>query len=219
MVDFKPWTLPLIVAAIVVPVVAGFMLGGPPLGLGVGFLAVAALVFIAARQRPAGPIETAPVTDSRRHLLIVTSREIDDPASVEAVSRAAGLSGHGQDAEVRVLAPSPSGFLDRWATDVQGAREEAQRKLVITLAAFSRAELSAEAQVGDAGIVQAVEDQLRSFPATEIVLATGPAEEDPEGERAARELSERLEQPFERVELSPSSEVRAQTGPAASSAD
>jgi hypothetical protein len=112
------------------------------------------------------------------------------------------VEGDGQDAEVRVLAPSPSGFLDRWASDVTAAREEAQRKLVITLAALSRAEVAADAKVGDAGLVQAVEDQLRSFPATEVVLATGPADEDPEGERAARELAERLEQPFSRIELS-----------------
>jgi hypothetical protein len=192
MLQFKAWTLPLIVAAIVVPVVVGFMVGGPPLGLGIGFLVCAGLVVLAAVRPPRGPIETAPAGDSRRHLLIVTSREIDDPEAVEALARAAGVEGDGQDAEVRVLAPSPSGFLDRWASDVTAARE----------AALSRAEVAADAKVGDAGLVQAVEDQLRSFPATEVVLATGPADEDPEGERAARELAERLEQPFSRIELS-----------------
>jgi hypothetical protein len=219
MLELKPWTLPLIVAAIVVPVVAGFMVGGPPLGLGIGFLVCAGLVVLAAVRPPRGPIETAAPSDSRRHLLIVTSREIDDPEAVEALARAAGVEGAEQDAEVRVLAPSPSSFLDRWASDVTAAREEAQRKLVITLAALSRADVAADAKVGDAGLVQAVEDQLRNFPATEVVLATRPPEEDPEGDRAARELAERLEQPFWRVELSPASRPRAQSGPAASSAD
>ena len=102
-----------------------------------------------------------------------------------------------------MLAPSTSGFLDRWASDVTAAREEAQRKLVVTLAALSRAHVVAEAQVGDAELVQAVEDQLRTFPATEVVLATGPSAEDPEGERAAGELSRRLRQPFSRLELTP----------------
>jgi hypothetical protein len=201
MVDIKPWLLPLIVAAIVVPVVAGFLIGGPPLGLGVGFLACASLVVIAARQRPSGTIETAPSTDDRRHLLIVASREIDDPADVEALARATGLDADDQDVEVLVLAPSTSGFLDRWASDVAAAREEAQRKLVVTLAALSRAEVAAEAQVGDAALVQAVEDQLRTFPATEVFLATGTPAEDPEGERAAGELGRRLRQPFSRLEL------------------
>ena len=202
MVDIKPWTLPLIVAAIVVPVVAGFMFGGPPVGLGVGFLACAGLVVIAARQRPGGTIETAKATDARRHLLIVTSREIDDPADIEALARTAALDANEQDAEVRVLAPATTGLLDRWASDVAAAREEAQRKLVVTLAALSRAHVAADAQVGDAELVQAVEDQLRTFPATEVVLATGPAAEDPEGERAADELRRRLRQPFFRLELS-----------------
>jgi hypothetical protein len=208
MLELKPWTLPLVVAGIVVPVVAGFMVGGPPLGLGIGFLVCAGLVVLAAIRPPRGPIETAAPTDARRHLLIVTSREIDDPEAVEALARAARVDGE-QDAEVRVLAPSPSNFLDRWASDVTAAREEAQRKLVITLAALSRADVAADAKVGDAGLVQAVEDQLRSFPATEVVLATGSPEEDPEGERAARELAERLEQPFSRIELSQSSRPRA----------
>jgi hypothetical protein len=217
MLEFKPWTLPLVVAAIVVPVVAGFMFGGPPLGLGIGFLVCAGLVVLAAVRPPRGPIETAAPADSRRHLLIVTSREIDDQEAVETLARAARVDGE-QDAEVRVLAPSPSGFLDRWASDVTAAREEAQRKLVITLAALSRADVAADAKVGDAGLVQAVEDQLRSFPATEVVLATGPRSEDPEGERAAIELAERLEQPFLRIELSQPSRPREQTGPEASSA-
>src|SRR5262245_47166682 len=124
MLEFKAWTLPLIVAAIVVPVVAGFMVGGPPLGLGVGFLVCSGLVVLAAVRPPHGPIETMPASDARRHLLVVTSREIDDPDAVEALARAAGVEGGEQEAEVRVLAPSPSRFLDRWASDVTAAREE-----------------------------------------------------------------------------------------------
>jgi hypothetical protein len=201
MVELKAWTLPLIVAAIIVPVVAGFLVAGPALGLAMGAVVGAALLVVAVRKPPTGPIETAPASDDRRRVLIVTDREIDDPASIEALARAAHLEGPDQDAEVRVLAPSTSGFLDRWATDVTAAREEAQRKLVVTLAALSRAHVAADAQVGEEGLVQAVEDELRSFSATEVVLATGPPGEDPEGERAARELVERLEQPFERIVL------------------
>ena len=36
--------------------------------------------------------------------------------------------------------------------------------------------------------MQAVEDRLRSFAATDVVLVTGSAEEDPAGEAAAVEL-------------------------------
>ena len=54
MVELKPWTLPLIVAAIAVPLTAGFLLAGPALGVALGFLAVTTLVWIAGRQRRGG---------------------------------------------------------------------------------------------------------------------------------------------------------------------
>ena len=62
---------------------------------------------------------------------------------------------------------------------------------MITVASLAKAGIAAEARVGDEDLVQAVEDQLRSFPATEVVLATGEADEDPAGEAAAAELEDR----------------------------
>ena len=76
------------------------------------------------------------------------------------------------DAEVRVLAPARIGFLDRWASDVEGARQEAQRNLVATVAALAKAGIDAEARVGDEDFVQAVEDQLQSYAADEVVLVS-----------------------------------------------
>ena len=87
-----------------------------------------------------------------------------------------------------VLAPARIGFLDRWASDLEGARREAQRRLVITVASLAKAGVVAEARVGDEDLVQAVEDQLQSFAATDVILVTGDAEEDPAGEAAASEL-------------------------------
>jgi hypothetical protein len=200
MVELRAWTLPLIVAAVVVPVVAGFAVGGPPLGLAIGALAVGVIIFVTVRARPGGTIETAPVPDGRRHVLVVISRELEDPAAIDRIADEAGLR-EAEEVELRVLAPASTGFLDRWASDTTRARTEAQRKLVIAVAALGRAHVEAEARVGDEDIVQAVEDQLRSFPATAVVLATGPSDADPEGERAARELESRLEQPFSRVVL------------------
>ncbi|MFP5389416.1 MAG: hypothetical protein ACLGG5_08975 [Thermoleophilia bacterium] len=59
--------------------------------------------------------------------------------------------------------------------------------------------MAAEARVGDEDIVQAVEDQLQSYPATEVVLVSG----DGDGaDWAADELSSRLRAEFHHVELS-----------------
>ena len=199
MLDLKPWMLPLIVIAVVVPLVGGFMVGGPPLGLGLGFLAAAALVVFAARKPPRGMIETAEASDLRRHVLIVLTHELDSPAAIDRIVREGDLDRGGEETEVLILAPAQSGLLDRWATDVRRAREEAQRKLVVSAATLGKANVAADAAVGEEGVVQAVEDRLRSFPANEVILVTGPPGEDAKGDKATAELSERLSQPLLRI--------------------
>jgi len=194
-----PWKLPFIVAGVVVPVAAAFMLGGPGVGVAVGALAAVALVAVAVRQRPVEPIAPPRVNDGGRHVLIVAAEDVEDPEDVERVTRAAGIAAtdRGED-EVRVLVPARIGFLDRWASDVEDARHRAQQRLVVTVAALARAGVPAEARVGDEDIVQAVEDQLQSYPATEVVLVA--AGEDGEGEAAAQ-LRSRLRAGFHYVRL------------------
>jgi hypothetical protein len=194
-----PWKLPLIVAGLVVPVVGGFFLAGPGLGMAVGALAVAALVAIAARERPRGPIASAPAQDDRRHVLLVAAGAVEDPADVARIAAAAALDGSDGEAEVLVLVPARIGFLDRWASDIEPARHRAQQHLVATVAALAKAGIVAEARVGDEDIVQATEDQLQSYPATEVVLVSGNAEDTGE---AAAELRSRLQAQFHHVQLS-----------------
>jgi hypothetical protein len=191
-----PWKLPLIVAAILVPVALAFFVGGPGVGVAVGALAAVAIVVVAVREVPGGPIAGAPPGDRRAHLLVVISRAVDEPAAIDQIAEEALGGGTGQPARVLVLAPARIGFLDRWASDVEGARRAAQQDLVVTVAALAKAEVEAEGRVGDESLVQAVEDQLRSFPATAVLLVTGGAEADPEGHEAAAELRRRLQVGF-----------------------
>lgn len=193
-----PWKLPLIVAALVVPIVAGFLIAGPGLGVAIGSIAVVSLVVVAARERPRGPIASAPVLDERRHVLVVAADAVEDPADVALIAAAAGLDGTDGEAEVLVLVPARIGFLDRWASDVEGARHRAQQQLVATVAALAKAGIAAEARVGDEDVVQATEDQLQSYPATEVVLVSGEAEDAGE---AAAELHSRLQADFHHVQL------------------
>ena len=195
-----PWKLPLIVAGVVVPTVAAFMLGGPGVGVAIGALAALGLVVIAIRQRPEGPIASADRRDAKHHLLIVAAGGVEDPADVARITHVAGIAADdGDEDEVRVLVPARIGFLDRWASDVEDARHRAQQRLVMTVAALAKAGVAAEARVGDEDIVQAVEDQLQSYPATEVVLVSG---EGDEAEEAAAELRSRLRVEFHHVELS-----------------
>jgi hypothetical protein len=193
-----PWKLPLIAAAIVVPIVAGFAIAGPGLGVGIAALVAFAIVLIAVRQRPRGPLGS-PGEDGRRHILLVTTCPVEEPAAVGRIAAATTLGNAAEDADVLVLSPARIGFLDRWASDVEGARRVAQENLVATVAALAKAGIAAEARVGDEDVVQAVEDQLQSFPANEVVLITGEGEEKDEG--AAAELKSRLRAEFRHVSL------------------
>jgi hypothetical protein len=191
-----PWKLPLIVAALAVPIVAAFALGGGGAGVAAGALVVAALIVVAARQTPRGPIGAPPEPQARRVLLVVTCA-VEEPQAVQRIAAAAGLGGGADEAEVRVLAPARIGFLDRWASDVEGARQAAQRNLVVTVAALAKAGIAAEARVGDEDVVQATEDQLQSFVASEVVLVEDGEADD----AAAAELGSRLRAEFHRVSL------------------
>jgi len=120
------WKLPVIVVALVAPIVAGFYVGGPGVGVAVGALAAVALLVVAARQR-------------------------------------------------------------------------AQQHLVATVAALAKAGIVAEARVGDEDVVQAVEDQLQTFPATEVILIVGDGEEAEAAAAASAELESRLRPEFHRL--------------------
>jgi hypothetical protein len=194
-----PWKLPLLVAAIAVPIVVAFYVS-PGLGLAAGALAAVTIVVVAVRQRPRGAIGRASGGAEHHRLLVVVSHPLEEPEAIGAiVSEARAGDGAHEPAEVLVLSPARIGFLDRWASDVEAARREAQRRLVITVASLAKAGLAAEAKVGDEDLVQAVEDQLQSFAATEVVLVTGTPAEDPDGESAANDLEPRLRAEFKRL--------------------
>jgi hypothetical protein len=196
------WKLPALVAGIAVPIVAAFYVGGPGFGFAMGALAAVAIVFFAARARPRGAIGPDPSQASVRRLLVVVTRPLEEPAAIAAVLADAVGEGGEPGAEVLVLAPARAGFLDRWASDVEGARRDAQRNLVLSVAALATAGIAAEARVGDEDLVQAVEDTVGGFAATEVVLVTGDDEHDPGAAPAAAELERRLRAPFRRLVVS-----------------
>jgi hypothetical protein len=196
-----PWKLPLVVAAIAVPVVAAFYLGGPGFGVAAGALVAVAIVVFAVRQRPRGELGQTATAAERRRVLVVVGRPLEDPATVREVATiiAAADAASAHEVEVLVLSPARIGFLDRWASDLERARREAQQHLVIAVAALAKAGVAAEARVGDEDVVQAVEDQLGIFAATDVVLVAAPPGEDPSTDAAAEELQGRLRSEFRRL--------------------
>jgi hypothetical protein len=198
-----PWKLPLVVFAIAAPIVVGTLLGGPGVGVALAGLAGVGLVYWAVQLRPGGGIGEAPEAQVRRRLLVVVSEPVEDGTTTAAIAAEAGIDGARELAEVMVLAPLRIGFFDRWASDLEPAREEAQKTLVISVASLARAGVVAEARVGDEDIVQAVEDQVGSYAATEVILVTAPDAEDPDAAQAAAELAGRLRTGFRRLVAEP----------------
>lgn len=198
-----PLKLPLLVVAIVVSIVGGFLLGGPGVGVAIGALAAVLLIYIAVWMRPRGGIGESPDPEVRRRLLVVVSRPVEDPRATAVIATEAGIDGIRDLAEVMILAPARIGFLDRWASDLEPARREAQKTLVISVASLAKVGVVAEARVGDEDIVQAVEDQVGSFKATEVILVTVPEADDPDAASAAAELASRLRTGFRRLVVEP----------------
>lgn len=195
------WKLPLVVVAIALPIAVGFGLGGPGVGVAIGALVGVAIVVWAVRQSPRGEIGAAGAASPGRRLLVVVAAPLEDPRAVERVAAdARPPAAGGESAEVLLLAPVRLGFLDRWAGDLEEARREAQASLVVSVASLAKAGIEAEARVGDEDVVQAVEDAVGAFDATEVILVAGPAGDDGGVDTAAEELRRRLRAEFRRIE-------------------
>ena len=174
----RPAAIPLVVAAIAIPIVAAMLLGtvtvggiGP--GLAVGALVVAVLIGLAIRAAPRDRFEVAPGTHDGKRVLVVAMTE----AGPGAASRVAELAGSATD--VRLLVPLQSRRIDRWLSAEDEARAAAERRLAHAAGSMVAAGLPVSGSVGDSDARQALEDELRSYPADEVILLTGLG--DPEG--------------------------------------
>jgi hypothetical protein len=176
----KAWMLPLIVAAVAVPIVAAFMFGGPGAGLAAGALAAGVILVVAAAATFEEPIEVASSPAGRYLLLVVLTVTLDDPGQVGALAEiaAAGASAaRVEAADILLLAPAINKPVAHWLSDLGAARFDAQRRLAISLGSLAAAHLDGRGEVGDSDLVQAVEDTLRTVPAQEVVFVAGPGYE------------------------------------------
>lgn len=192
----KPWALPLIVAAIVLPTVVAFALAGPSVGVAVGGLSIGAIVLIAARSRTRGPI-TGPEPAAGDPLLVLTAVPIEEPGTANQVAALAeALPGDGI-ARILVLAPARASTLRRWLSDVGPARFDAQRSLALSLGTLAAAGCAAEGRVVDEDPVQAIEDAVAVEGAALVTFVV------PAGALAAEfaEVRSRLDRPVHRVEV------------------
>jgi hypothetical protein len=189
----RPAAIPLIIAAICIPVVAAMALAGTAIGVGlgvaVGALAATLLVVFAARAKPDDRIEVAANDDGDRRVLIVAVAE-PTPAAAEQV---AGIAGSASD--VRLVVPVPSHRLDRWLSAEDDARREAEARLARSAGVLVAAGLPVSGSVGDADPAQSLEDELRDYPADEVILLSA-GRRDP-----LRKIESRIGLPLRRVDV------------------
>lgn len=189
------WLPPAIVVAVSVAIVGGFYLGGPGCGMAVGALAGTGIIVMAERMAPRGPIKPAPLCDLRRHMLVVSGCAVENPEAIEQIKRLSiPLAPEADRSEIRILIPQRTRRLDRWSGERRPARSLAQRECVVSLASLAKAGLAATACIGDGDVVLAIEDELRTFPATDVVLVTSDVADGEE--EVAAELRSRLQTDF-----------------------
>lgn len=188
----RTWLL----ALVILPCVAGFLLVGGQAGLALGCATAAALVVVAARSKPDVPIEVVePAPGVPGGLLVLAISPLDHPRTAGIIASIADPSRVEAGSGVLVLAPAKSTRLARWADDLEAARFESQRVLTVSLASLATAELQAEGRVGDGDPLQAAEDALRTYAASEVVVVAAEGE----AEREIAELERRLEIPLRRI--------------------
>ncbi len=196
-IHLRPAGIPVIVAALAVPVIGALLLGtltnlGMGVGLAVGAGAVLALVVAAARAKPDGPIAIAPRRDAERRVLVVATGEV----TPDAAGRVAGIAGDADD--VRVVVPVGGRQIDRWTSATDSAREEAQDTLARSAGALVAAGLPVSGALGDGDPAQALEDELAGFAADRVIVVAGPG-----AEPMPAATVERLGIPLERVGAQP----------------
>jgi hypothetical protein len=164
---FRSFAIPLILAVICASIVASMALAGlvgAGLGMAVGAVAATGLVVFASRSKPNLRMEVARSPDGAHRVLVVAFAE----ATAESAQRVADLAGSPRD--VRVVVPVPSHRLDRLMSAEDDARREAEGQLARSAGALVAAGLPVSGSVGDHDPAQALEDELRDFPADEVVL-------------------------------------------------
>ena len=121
-----PWALPLIVIALIVPPFLGFAFGGAAAGSTLGFVAIAALVVLAFRATPDGPIPLAR-TGAGAPLLAIVLAPVD-PAAANEIATLAEI-GEPADAgySILILAPVQSTIVQRTFGDEEPGRLRRRR--------------------------------------------------------------------------------------------
>ena len=138
------------------------------------FLALVALgVWAYTRMRGPAPPKEQIHPDGppdQRRVLVVANETVGGGELMDALGEIA-LAGQ---ARFHAVAPALNSRLKTWTSDEDPARAAAQQRLDSTLMRFRDVGIEADGEVGDVDPLVAVQDAVRRFRPTEIVVSTHP---------------------------------------------
>jgi GABA permease len=105
-----------------------------------------------------------------RRVLVVANETVGGEELMDALGEIA-LAGQ---ARFHVRAPALNSRLKTWTSDEDPAREAAQKRLNATMRRLRDIGIEAEGEIGDVDPLVAVQDAVRTFRPTEIVVSTHP---------------------------------------------
>ncbi|MFN8112099.1 MAG: hypothetical protein U0R51_02755 [Solirubrobacterales bacterium] len=188
---------PLVPALAIVPMFVGFVFVGVQAGVLIAGVTLVAIITAAVLDRDDGPLEIAEAgPGAPGGVLVLVLAPIEEPGTAGVVAAIGDPSRPEAAAGLLLVAPARGRAIERWTDDLDRARFESQRILTVSMATMAAAGIAAEGRVGDGDVVQAAEDVLRTYAATEVVVVVRPGE----FERQIRELGHRLGVPLRRVD-------------------
>jgi hypothetical protein len=142
-------------------------------GVAVFVILTAAAVAWIVRTRREPPVRTAPSRRSapgERRILVIANETVGGETLREEIRRRA----EDYEERVRVICPTLLSRVRFIASDEDDARAQAQQRLEHSLSRLREVGVNCEGEVGEADPVQAIEDELRTFGADEIIISTHP---------------------------------------------
>jgi hypothetical protein len=181
------------------------------IGLGIG------LAWRGSRGTLPHTAEVARSADDTYRVLVVANQTVGGRALLEEIQNRC----RGRKNEILVVVPAlTSSWREHWASDVDGALEEARQRLHESLATMETAGLNARGDVGDHHEpTAALEDALRFFAADEVIISTHPPQKSRWLERGVVEQARReVPLPITHVVVDLEAEARETTGAAGTTA-
>ena len=124
----------------------------------------------ARKDLPRQSASIHPSPPGERRILVIANETVAGATLRDEIRRRT----EGVEERVRVVCPALVSPMRYFASDEDAGRARARERLEESLAGLRAAGVTAEGEVGDADPLQAIEDNLRTFGADEVIISTHP---------------------------------------------